>query len=218
MKMLMRTAKRIAARLISLIVRYAAYTLKRASAKPHMLAALKTVCISAVVMYFSLTVYSKAFFGIEREAIGSDSESGTVEAAMARVVADRHTEENNLDLEDEKLKLLAAFIMSEAGDKPYLVKLGVGAVVVNRMNTDGFPDTLTENIRALISSGEAETASFDLLLAEADDSSYNAAYSVMHGADPTFEAVYYTVDGTEKPTGTRMSCIIYGVKFYTAAY
>lgn len=54
------------------------------------------------------------------------------------------TEENTL-LTEENVRLMSAIIFCEAGSEPYAGKVAVGIVIVNRMRSDKFPNSI-ENV------------------------------------------------------------------------
>ena len=54
----------------------------------------------------------------------------------------KEIEEESKRLSEAKVKLLAALIYCEAGNQPYKGKVAVGSVVLNRMNSKRFPNTL----------------------------------------------------------------------------
>lgn len=66
------------------------------------------------------------------------AESDTAQLVMVREPADGVGEDTK--------KLLAALIHCEAGGEPYEGQVAVGAVVMNRVNSNDFPDTISEVI------------------------------------------------------------------------
>lgn len=90
---------------------------------------------------------------------------------------------------EEDLELLARVINAEAYDEPYLGKVAVGAVIVNRVKNRFLGTTIREVIMrpgqfAVIANGRA----FSLPLQE---DARRAALEALHGRDPTGGALYF---------------------------
>ena len=86
------------------------------------------------------------------------------------------------------LYLLAKLIYSEARGEIYQGQVAVGAVVLNRVNDAGFPNTL----QGVIYQPWAFTALHDGQFAlEPNGTAYQAAQDAMNGWDPTYGCLYY---------------------------
>lgn len=86
------------------------------------------------------------------------------------------------------VNLLARLIHGEARGEPYLGKVAVGAVVLNRVRDSRFPNT----IAGVIYQPGAFDAVYDgQINLEPDASSINAARDALNGWDPTYGCVYY---------------------------
>lgn len=97
------------------------------------------------------------------------------------------------------LKLLANLIYCEAGGEPYAGQLAVGAVVINRVRSSKFPDTVVGVIYqkrqfSPVASGRLELA---LTADKATDKCYQAAREAMSGATNVGECVFFRtpIDG-----------------------
>jgi LysM repeat protein len=95
------------------------------------------------------------------------------------------------------LDLLARLIRAEAESQPYNAKVAVGAVVVNRVQSSEWPNTLREVIYQRVGgyyqfspvlNGTINKAATDIDL--------KAAYDALHGIDPTNGAMFYFDDST----------------------
>lgn len=87
-----------------------------------------------------------------------------------------------------ELDLLARIIYAEARGESYEGQVGVGAVVMNRLDASGFPDT----IKGVIEQPRAFTAVDDgQYKLTPDDTAYQAAQEAVKGHDPTSGALYY---------------------------
>ncbi len=84
--------------------------------------------------------------------------------------------------------LLARIINGEARGEPYTGQVAVGAVVLNRVRSPAFPNT----IAGVIYQDGAFTAVTDgQINANMESSCYSAARDALNGWDPTGGAVYY---------------------------
>ncbi len=85
--------------------------------------------------------------------------------------------------DDSKIELLAALIFCEAGGESYEGQLAVGAVVVNRMNSKSYPNTLKG---VIYQRGQFGPASSGILAKRigsriVTDSCYEAAEEALNG-------------------------------------
>lgn len=88
--------------------------------------------------------------------------------------------------------LLAKLIYSEAQGEPYSAKVAVGAVVMNRVKSPIFPNTVS----GVIYEKDGSTYQFTpvkngFINNTPDTDSINAAYAALNGTDPTLGALYY---------------------------
>jgi len=90
--------------------------------------------------------------------------------------------------------LLAKFIMAEAGDQSYEVQLAVGAVVLNRVKDDRFPNTLAG---VIFQEGAFKSVVAGSMNIKPDESAVKAAKQVLGGQDPTEGCLYYYNPKTE---------------------
>ena len=91
-------------------------------------------------------------------------------------------------ISDRELELLARIIHGEARGEPFAGKIGVGAVVINRLLCSDFPDSIEE---VIFQSGQFSAVfdgQFNLI---PDQSSYTAAREALRGKDPTGGALYF---------------------------
>jgi N-acetylmuramoyl-L-alanine amidase len=89
---------------------------------------------------------------------------------------------------NEDLRLLAQVVYGEARGEPYLGQVAVAAVVLNRVKSNDFPNT----IRGVIFQPWAFTAVHDgQFYLEPDATAWQAAAEAARGVDPTGGALYY---------------------------
>ncbi|MGB9868126.1 MAG: cell wall hydrolase [Bacillota bacterium] len=87
------------------------------------------------------------------------------------------------------LELLARLISGEARGEPYLGQVAVGAVVINRVESPNFPNTVSE---VIFQPGAFESVSNGQIWAEPpSDTQYSAAQAALDGVDPTYGALYF---------------------------
>lgn len=86
------------------------------------------------------------------------------------------------------LYLLAKCIHAEARGEPYTGQVAVGAVILNRVKSSAFPNT----IYGVIYQPYAFTAVADgQINLEPNQQAYNAARDALNGWDPTYGCIYY---------------------------
>ncbi|MEW9032490.1 MAG: spore cortex-lytic enzyme, partial [Planifilum fimeticola] len=84
--------------------------------------------------------------------------------------------------------LLARAIYSEARGEPYVGQVAVGAVILNRIDSEKFPDTLS----GVIFQPQAFEAVADgQIWLEPDETAKKAAMDALNGWDPSGGALYY---------------------------
>lgn len=94
-------------------------------------------------------------------------------------------------------KLLAALIFCEAGNQPYDGQVAVGAVVMNRVRSGSFPDTITDVIYQSGQFTPAMTGWLDSVLASGGytDSAMQAAADALAGSNPVGDCLYFSTGG-----------------------
>ena len=90
-------------------------------------------------------------------------------------------------------ELLAALIFCEAGNQPYEGQVAVGAVVMNRVKSGSYPDTIEDVIYQSGQFGPAMTGWLDSVLARDGytDSAMQAAADAMAGSNPVGDCLYF---------------------------
>ena len=90
------------------------------------------------------------------------------------------------------LDLMAAIIYCEAGNQSYEGQVAVGAVVMNRVNSSSFPNTISEVIYQSGQFTPASSGSLASALANGVPSTcYDAASAAMAGENPVGSALYF---------------------------
>lgn len=128
-------------------------------------------------------------------------EDGRRKAEEAKREAQRKAEEAAAQeaarIAAEEKELLAALIFCEAGNQPYEGQVAVGAVVMNRVNSGQFPDTITDVIYQSGQFTPAMTGWLDSVLAGGGytDSAMQAAGDALAGSNPIGDCLYFSTGG-----------------------
>ena len=104
---------------------------------------------------------------------------------------------------DSTLKLLASIIFCEAGNQPYEGQVAVGAVVMNRVRSDAFPDTVREVIYQKGQFTPAGSGWLDRVVASQGytDSALQAAKDALAGQSPIGDCLYFDQGSQGKRIG-----------------
>lgn len=84
--------------------------------------------------------------------------------------------------------VLAKMIHGESRGEPYIGKVAVGAVILNRVKDKKFPDSV---YGVCFQPGAFDAVSDGQYYMEPDKSAINAAKAALGGWDPTYGALYY---------------------------
>ena len=90
--------------------------------------------------------------------------------------------------QESELSLLARLVSGEARGEPYIGQVAVAAVVLNRVKSDHFPDTISGVIFQPGAFDAVWDGQFDMT---PTDSCIRAARDALNGWDPTGGCVYY---------------------------
>lgn len=107
--------------------------------------------------------------GIYNSSSSSSSSSGT------------STNSNNVNL-------LARLIYGEARGEPYTGQVAVGAVVMNRVKSSSFPNSISG---VIYQSGAFDAVSDGQINMSPDSTAKKAAQDAINGWDPSYGAIYY---------------------------
>lgn len=89
---------------------------------------------------------------------------------------------------NSNLNLLSRVIYGEARGEPYTGQVAVGAVVMNRIKSSSFPNTLSG---VIYQSGAFEAVNDGQINLTPDSTARKAAQDAMNGWDPSYGAIYY---------------------------
>ncbi|MFS0724032.1 cell wall hydrolase [Paenibacillus sp. 1P07SE] len=91
-------------------------------------------------------------------------------------------------LTEEEINLIARIIYSEARGESYDGQVGVGAVILNRMTSDLFPDTVRDVIMQPNAFTVVHNGRYNM---KPDATAYQAALDAAAGVDPTSGALFF---------------------------
>lgn len=86
------------------------------------------------------------------------------------------------------LWLLSKVVMGEAADEPYIGKVAVAAVILNRVDSPKFPDTLSGVVYQPMAFESVSNGQYNR---KVSDEALRAARDAMNGWDPTGGALYF---------------------------
>ena len=111
----------------------------------------------------------------------------------AQAAAGEWRDISSVSYADGDRKLLANLIWCEAGNEPYVGQVAVGAVVMNRIASSVFPDTMVGVIyqRKQFSPASSGRLALALSLDSADESCYRAADAAMSGVNNIGSCLYF---------------------------
>lgn len=106
---------------------------------------------------------------------------------------DRAAEAQAASVAASEQELLAALIYCEAGNQPYEGQVAVGAVVMNRVKSGVYPNTITDVIYQSGQFGPAMTGWLDSVLASGSysDTARQAAADAIAGSNPVGDCLYF---------------------------
>ena len=89
---------------------------------------------------------------------------------------------------DDDLYLLASVIYGEGRGEPYEGQVAIGAVVLNSVESEVFPNSVYE---VVFQNGAFSAVNDGQIYLGVDETAINAAKDALNGADPTGGALYY---------------------------
>lgn len=120
-------------------------------------------------------------------------EKAEAEAAEAAAAAQAEAEA----AQQAEKELLASLIFCEAGNQPYEGQVAVGAVVMNRINSSSYPDTMEEVIYQSGQFSPAMSGWLDRVRANQGytEAAMQAAEDALAGSNPIGDCLYFSVGG-----------------------
>lgn len=125
----------------------------------------------------------------KEEAERLAAEQAAAEAAAAQAAAQQNAMQVTLD----EQALLASIIFCEAGNQPYEGQVAVGAVIMNRVRSGVYPNSISEVIYQPGQFGPAMSGWLDSIYACGGytDTAMQAAADALAGSNPIGECLYF---------------------------
>lgn len=95
---------------------------------------------------------------------------------------------NTLSVSQHDIDLMADLVYAESRGEPFEGKIAVASVVLNRVFSSSFPDTISE---VILQPNAFSCVKDNTIIAYPDQNCYDAVYSALGGNDPTNDAVFY---------------------------
>ncbi|MBR3812074.1 MAG: cell wall hydrolase [Agathobacter sp.] len=161
----------------------------------------KTCYVSAEFVDVSMEI-GTGITQAEIEAIAkAEAERKAKEEKAKKEAAEKVAASNAAVKEVDELTLMAALIYCEAGAEPYETQLAVGAVVMNRLKSSRYPNTLYDVIYQKGQFTPARNGKVARIIAQgkASESCYKAARAALAGEDNTNGCLRFNdYNGTQK--------------------
>jgi len=109
----------------------------------------------------------------------------------------KNTDQSSIDNSGDMVDLLARLINGEARGEPYKGQVAVGAVVMNRVKSSEFPDTISGVIYQKGQFSCVTDGQFNKAIDE-NSTVYKAAQEAINGADPTNGCIFFYNAKTSK--------------------
>ena len=129
----------------------------------------------------------------EAQRIAEEQAAAEARAAEEAAAAQAAAEAQAASVAASEQELLAALIYCEAGNQPYEGQVAVGAVVMNRVKSGVYPNTITDVIYQSGQFGPAMTGWLDSVLASGSysDTARQAAADAIAGSNPVGDCLYF---------------------------
>jgi len=137
---------------------------------------------------FGQATYNAVVSFQKNNGIKADGVVGAQTAAAIGITLSGGTTSSSSSYDSAEIYLLARAIHAEARGEPYIGQVAVGAVILNRVNSPLFPNTIAGVVYqpgafSCVSDGQINLAP--------DDDALRAAKDAMSGWDPSGGALYY---------------------------
>jgi len=145
------------------------------------------ICVLFIALYISYNYESLEIYDSVYAAIKDQSSTSTK----------KNTDQSSIDNSGDMVDLLARLINGEARGEPYKGQVAVGAVVMNRVKSSEFPDTISGVIYQKGQFSCVTDGQFNKAIDE-DSTVYKAAQEALNGADPTNGCIFFYNPKTSK--------------------
>jgi len=151
---------------------------------------LKVIVVLIILLGILLTVLCSLLIAGSIEYSNNDATTKQQQHLSETKITTKQPEKKEPNYTEEDVKLLARLIHGEARGECYEGQVAVGAVVLNRVKSKDFPNTLEGVIYQKRQFSCIDDGQFDLPIPE-NSSVYDAAREALEGKDPTNGCVYF---------------------------
>lgn len=137
-------------------------------------------------IYGTQTVNAVKYFQ-RKNGLTADGISGPATLKAMGIMTSSTTSSNSSNY-NSNLNLLARLIYGEARGEPYTGQVAVGAVVMNRVKSSSFPNTISG---VIYQSGAFDVVSDGQINLTPNSTAQKAAQDALNGWDPSYGAIYY---------------------------
>ena len=123
-----------------------------------------------------------------KNGLTADGVIGTRTAQALGISLSSNTSSSSQTTSSTNLNLLARVVYGEARGEPYTGQVAVAAVVLNRVKSSSFPNTVAG---VVYQSGAFDCVSDGQINLTPNQSAYNAARDALNGWDPTYGCLFY---------------------------
>ena len=124
----------------------------------------------------------------KRNGLVADGIVGTRTAQAMGISLASSTSTSSPSASNTDLTLLARVVYGEARGEPYTGQVAVAAVVLNRVRSSSFPNTIAG---VVYQAGAFDCVSDGQINMTPNNSAYNAARDALNGWDPTYGCLFY---------------------------
>ena len=143
-------------------------------------------CVIILVSLFLTTIVCGAAF------IKDESE----EKIIACIADDKYKNTASIVLTEGEKALLCRFVSAECQDEPYICRVAAAAVILNRVQREGYPNGVEKVIFSNGGFSSVVNNTIGLNISKEDlDLSQQAVQQAIAGEDPTSGALYFAREG-----------------------
>lgn len=138
-------------------------------------------------IYGSKTLEAVKYFQ-RKNGLTVDGIAGEKTLAALGIVGASNSSSSSTNSNSNNVTLLAKLIYGEARGEQYTGQVAVGAVVMNRVKSNSFPNTIAG---VIYQSGAFDAVSDGQINKTPDSTARKAAQDAINGWDPSYGAIYY---------------------------
>lgn len=138
-------------------------------------------------IYGTQTVNAVKYFQ-RKNGLKVDGIAGSATLKAMGIYSSSSSSSSGSSSNSSNVNLLAKLIYGEARGEPYTGQVAVGAVVMNRVRSSSFPNTISG---VIYQSGAFDAVRDGQINLAADATAKKAAQDAINGWDPSYGAIYY---------------------------